>query len=139
MYVRAPPAGVPRVVFPVLCSRVECRVSCAVGDRHDEVSFPGDKKYWYKEAVFYEVYVRYTRFSLTPTASPNLTTWVCVVCRVRCVRCRVSCAGRRAFCDSNGDGHGDLVGLTSKLDYLHSLGVDCLWVPPPPLSRILLH
>lgn len=35
----------------------------------------------------------------------------------------------RAFCDSNGDGHGDLVGLTSKLDYLHSLGVDCLWVP----------
>jgi maltose alpha-D-glucosyltransferase/alpha-amylase len=35
---------------------------------------------WYKNAVFYQVYVR-------------------------------------AFCDSNGDGHGDFPGLTSKLDY----------------------
>ncbi|MDX3659137.1 maltose alpha-D-glucosyltransferase [Streptomyces sp. ID05-26A] len=36
----------------------------------------------------------------------------------------------RAFCDSNGDGTGDLRGLTSKLDYLQWLGVDCLWLPP---------
>lgn len=36
----------------------------------------------------------------------------------------------RAFCDSNGDGHGDLKGVTSKLDYLQSLGVDCLWLMP---------
>src|SRR5687767_611780 len=36
----------------------------------------------------------------------------------------------RAFSDSNGDGHGDLRGLTSKLDYLESLGVDCLWLMP---------
>jgi maltose alpha-D-glucosyltransferase/alpha-amylase len=48
---------------------------------------------WYKDAIFYEVYVR-------------------------------------AFCDSNGDGHGDLPGLTSKLDYLKELGVDCLWLLP---------
>ncbi len=48
---------------------------------------------WYKNAVFYEVYVR-------------------------------------AFYDSNGDGHGDLIGLTQKLDYLQSLGVDCLWLLP---------
>ena len=48
---------------------------------------------WYKNAVFYEVYVR-------------------------------------AFCDSNGDGHGDLPGLTSKLDYIQSLGVDCIWLMP---------
>lgn len=48
---------------------------------------------WYKNAVFYEVYVR-------------------------------------AFYDSNGDGHGDLNGLTQKLDYLQSLGVDCLWLLP---------
>jgi maltose alpha-D-glucosyltransferase/alpha-amylase len=48
---------------------------------------------WYKEAVFYEVYVR-------------------------------------AFCDGNGDGHGDIRGLTSHLDYLHSLGVNCLWLLP---------
>jgi|WetSurMetagenome_2_1015567.scaffolds.fasta_scaffold07608_2 maltose alpha-D-glucosyltransferase / alpha-amylase len=48
---------------------------------------------WYKNAVFYEVYVR-------------------------------------AFFDSNGDGHGDLNGLTQKLDYLKSLGVDCLWLLP---------
>ncbi len=36
----------------------------------------------------------------------------------------------RAFCDSNGDGHGDFPGLTSKLDYIASLGVDCLWIMP---------
>lgn len=48
---------------------------------------------WYKNAVFYEVYVR-------------------------------------AFYDSNADGHGDLNGLARKLDYLQSLGVDCLWLLP---------
>jgi maltose alpha-D-glucosyltransferase/alpha-amylase len=36
----------------------------------------------------------------------------------------------RGFADSNGDGAGDLPGLTSKLDYLQWLGVDCLWLPP---------
>ncbi|MHB0987849.1 MAG: maltose alpha-D-glucosyltransferase [Bellilinea sp.] len=36
----------------------------------------------------------------------------------------------RAFCDSNGDGHGDLPGLISKLDYIQSLGVDCIWLMP---------
>ena len=36
----------------------------------------------------------------------------------------------RAFKDSNGDGHGDLRGLTEKLDYLHELGVDCIWLMP---------
>lgn len=48
---------------------------------------------WYKNAVFYEVYIR-------------------------------------AFCDSNADGHGDLPGLISRLDYLKEIGVDCLWVSP---------
>ncbi|CAM5538210.1 1,4-alpha-glucan branching enzyme GlgB [Streptomyces tendae] len=36
----------------------------------------------------------------------------------------------RSFEDSNGDGVGDLKGLTAKLDYLQWLGVDCLWLPP---------
>lgn len=36
----------------------------------------------------------------------------------------------RAFCDSNGDGKGDLVGLTQKMDYLVDLGVDCIWLNP---------
>ncbi|HEY4694311.1 MAG TPA: maltose alpha-D-glucosyltransferase [Bellilinea sp.] len=36
----------------------------------------------------------------------------------------------RAFCDSNGDGHGDLQGLISKLDYIQDLGVDCIWLMP---------
>ncbi len=48
---------------------------------------------WYKDAVFYEVYVR-------------------------------------AFFDSNGDGNGDLRGITEKLDYLKWLGIDCLWLLP---------
>jgi maltose alpha-D-glucosyltransferase/alpha-amylase len=36
----------------------------------------------------------------------------------------------RAFFDSNADGHGDIHGLTEKLDYLKDLGVDCLWLMP---------
>jgi len=50
-------------------------------------------RFWYKNAVFYEVYLR-------------------------------------AFCDRNADGHGDLRGLIDKLDYLESLGVDCIWLLP---------
>jgi maltose alpha-D-glucosyltransferase/alpha-amylase len=48
---------------------------------------------WYKDAVFYEVFVR-------------------------------------AFADANGDGIGDLAGITSKLDYVADLGVDCVWLLP---------
>ncbi|MGE5249760.1 MAG: maltose alpha-D-glucosyltransferase [Bacteroidota bacterium] len=52
-----------------------------------------DDTLWYKDAIFYQVYVR-------------------------------------AFYDSDGDGHGDLRGLTLKLDYLKELGVDCIWLMP---------
>jgi maltose alpha-D-glucosyltransferase/alpha-amylase len=48
---------------------------------------------WYKDAVFYELYVR-------------------------------------AFSDSNGDGTGDLTGVTNHLDYLQTLGVDAIWLLP---------
>src|SRR5690242_6357840 len=51
---------------------------------------PGD---WYKDAIFYEVYVR-------------------------------------GFFDSDGDGVGDFRGLTAKLDYLHWLGITCIWLLP---------
>ncbi|RJQ40891.1 MAG: maltose alpha-D-glucosyltransferase [Anaerolineaceae bacterium] len=36
----------------------------------------------------------------------------------------------RAYYDSNGDGIGDLKGLTQKLDYIKHLGVDCIWLLP---------
>jgi len=52
-----------------------------------------EKSLWYKNAVFYEVYVR-------------------------------------AFHDSNKDGHGDIPGLISRLDYLKEFGVDCIWLLP---------
>jgi maltose alpha-D-glucosyltransferase/alpha-amylase len=55
---------------------------------------------WYKDAVFYELYVR-------------------------------------AFADGNGDGHGDFQGLTTRLDYLQDLGVDCLWLLPIYPSPLL--
>jgi maltose alpha-D-glucosyltransferase / alpha-amylase len=48
---------------------------------------------WYKDAIFYEVYVR-------------------------------------GFFDSDGDGVGDFRGLTAKLDYLHWLGITCIWLLP---------
>jgi len=48
---------------------------------------------WWREAVFYEVYVR-------------------------------------SFADSNGDGVGDLPGITAKLPYLRGLGVDAIWLTP---------
>jgi maltose alpha-D-glucosyltransferase/alpha-amylase len=52
-----------------------------------------DASPWYKNAVFYQVYLR-------------------------------------AFKDSNGDGFGDLRGLSERLDYLQELGVDCIWLMP---------
>ncbi len=57
-------------------------------------------KLWYKNSVFYQVYVR-------------------------------------AFFDSSADGHGDLRGLTLKLDHLQELGVDCLWLMPIYPSPLL--
>jgi alpha-glucosidase len=48
---------------------------------------------WWRDAVFYQVYVR-------------------------------------SFADSDGDGVGDIAGITSRLDYLQGLGVDALWLTP---------
>ncbi|HMD59917.1 MAG TPA: alpha-amylase family glycosyl hydrolase, partial [Opitutaceae bacterium] len=36
----------------------------------------------------------------------------------------------QTFCDSNGDGIGDLAGIIAKLDYVKSLGVDAIWLNP---------
>ena len=36
----------------------------------------------------------------------------------------------KSFCDSNGDGIGDIPGIISKLDYLKDLGVDIIWLSP---------
>lgn len=43
----------------------------------------------------------------------------------------------RSFFDSNGDGIGDLGGLTQKLDYLQELGVDGIWLSPIYKSPML--
>lgn len=40
----------------------------------------------------------------------------------------------KSFQDSNGDGIGDLPGITSRLDYLKRLGVDALWLSPVYVS-----
>ncbi|GEN98382.1 alpha-glucosidase [Novosphingobium sediminis] len=36
----------------------------------------------------------------------------------------------RSFCDANGDGVGDLPGITARLDHVAALGVDAIWVSP---------
>ena len=36
----------------------------------------------------------------------------------------------RSFCDSNGDGFGDLAGINSRLDYLAELGIEAIWLSP---------
>ena len=36
----------------------------------------------------------------------------------------------KSFMDKNGDGIGDLKGITSKLDYLQKLGITALWLSP---------
>ena len=40
----------------------------------------------------------------------------------------------RSFRDSDGDGVGDLDGVTAKLDYLEALGVDAIWLNPVMVS-----
>ena len=48
----------------------------------------------------------------------------------------------KSFKDSNGDGVGDLKGITEKLDYLQDLGIDILWLSPiyksPLLTRVMI-
>eukprot|EP01132_Coremiostelium_polycephalum_P006232 gene6232-7762_t len=60
---------------------------------HERSEIAVSNNLWYKEAIFYEVYVR-------------------------------------AFCDTEGTGNGGISGITSRLDYLHNLGVDCIWLLP---------
>jgi len=36
----------------------------------------------------------------------------------------------RSFCDSNGDGIGDLRGIAQRLDHIAELGVDAVWIAP---------
>ena len=42
----------------------------------------------------------------------------------------IYCVAVSTYQDSDGDGCGDLPGLTSRLDYLARLGVTCLWLNP---------
>ena len=45
----------------------------------------------------------------------------------------------RSFADSDGDGVGDLDGLTARLDYLEQLGVDAIWLNPVTVSPMADH
>jgi trehalose synthase len=47
----------------------------------------------------------------------------------------IYCLDIETFLDSDGDGCGDLPGLTDRLDYLAGLGIDCLWLMPFMPSR----
>ena len=45
----------------------------------------------------------------------------------------------RSFADSDGDGIGDLDGVTARLDYLKALGVDAIWLNPVMVSPMADH
>lgn len=45
----------------------------------------------------------------------------------------------RSFADTDGDGVGDLDGVSAHLDYLHRLGVDALWLNPVMVSPMVDH
>ncbi|GFG70159.1 glycoside hydrolase family 13 protein [Mycolicibacter senuensis] len=45
----------------------------------------------------------------------------------------------RSFADSNGDGVGDLPGVIARLDYLHRLGIDAIWLNPVTVSPMADH
>lgn len=45
----------------------------------------------------------------------------------------------RSFCDSDGDGVGDLDGVTARLDHLQRLGVDAVWLNPVMVSPMADH
>src|SRR5246127_2272156 len=45
----------------------------------------------------------------------------------------------RSFADSNGDGVGDLDGVTAELDYLDLLGIDAIWLKPVTVSPMADH
>ena len=42
----------------------------------------------------------------------------------------IYCLDPEMFCDSDGDGDGDLPGVTDRIDYLAGIGVTCLWLMP---------
>ena len=49
----------------------------------------------------------------------------------------------RSFYDTNGDGFGDLKGVTAKLDYIKELGVDYIWddsvfLCPPSMITVMM-
>lgn len=68
-----------------------------------------DKHKWWKEAVVYQVGRNYRKAARLLTITKVYPA---------------------SFKDSNGDGWGDVPGITEKLDYLKDLGVDVIWVSP---------
>lgn len=58
-----------------------------------KAQIPDVSKKWWKESVFYQIYMP-------------------------------------SYADSNGDGYGDFIGMTSKLDYLREIGVKGIWLTP---------
>ena len=42
----------------------------------------------------------------------------------------IYCIDPETFCDSQGDGTGDLEGITQRIDYLAEMGITCLWLMP---------
>ena len=80
------------LLLSILLVATSCRLPVPTATQ-PEVQREASRKAWWREVVFYEIFVR-------------------------------------SYVDSNGDGIGDFNGITSKLDYLHSLGIGGIWLMP---------
>ena len=48
----------------------------------------------------------------------------------------IYCLSVGTYMDANGDGIGDFIGLTRRLDYLHGLGITAVWLMPFQVSPV---
>lgn len=84
-------------------------------------------------AFFFTAALSAQRPAVSPAKSPNLQSIQAAPANAEDVWWKHAVIEEiypRSFADSNGDGVGDLNGITEHLDYLRDLGIDAIWIAP---------